>query len=260
MNELIDWKEALKTEKPLYRIDFNMKHFDKIKSFLNETDKNIVIYCSVRDATGSDIDEVNEFIRIMNAISIPTYFPFEYNQQKDAYRGLLICNTMSFTTKNAKRAAVFHKKKSGGTAFDSGNAEIFDTPIFIVNSDVQEPFLDYLKVRAGDKADDSLYKEIQNKKRFIIENDNLEFALAHDDFKTPNKIGLLEFGMIYGALKEFPQKRFELLNKDELKEYSAQQNEVKPKPISKSYTKVALILDDLYQGKHIDDILKQQYL
>jgi hypothetical protein len=259
MNELSDWKEALKTENLLYRIDFDMKHFDKIKSFLNSAN-NIVIYCSVREAVGEDIKEVKKFMGLMDSVGVPTYFPFDYNQQKDAYKGLQICNTMAFTTKNAKIATIFHKVKSGGTAFDSGNAEIFDVPIYIKSSDGQESFLDYLKVRSGDTADDSLYKEIQDKKRFILENDNLEFALVHDDFKTPNKIGLLEFGMIYGALKQYPEKRFKLLNKDELTEYSAQQNEVKPNPIPKSYTKVALILDDLYQGKHIDDILKQQYL
>ncbi len=258
-NFLLDLMQKYKTTDNFqYKIDFNPEFLHEVEEILKSEKEKTTLLCSVRGANKKDLKNIEEKRSFLWAHDIESYFPNSHNNQKDLYKGLLICNTMAFMIRILDNVTVIHTNKSGGTAFDAGVTESFDKKIHLLEHENDEPFLNYLKIKSGKEADDSFYRHIQLMKNYIRKNDNIQFEFKHDGI-GPIKDSLFGFGLIYGELKKHPSKQFTILNREELKDISALQSKQDP-PILKSYTKVALILEDLHNGMHIGDILKQQYL
>ena len=251
----------MESEDDLKRVSFNMQYFPQVEAYFNANHKNRhAIICPAGDSDESSKQTVITWIKRPD-LPYVYYVPFDFTDQIDPKQGLTICNTMHDAIYFADTIDVLLNKTMKDVWFDIGIGFFYGNKFQMIEkptwNDEYTQFLEGLcnadpkkvisrKAIESDKG--TLNDKLKDFRTYVNRKDEYEFNIEFEDYKTQTRESLIKFGIIFAALKHLDDKSFKLANKDEAL-YNSMLEDKETPPILKSYTKVALRLDDIFAGK-----------
>ena len=233
------------------KIRFSPQKMSDIRNFFSVPKENReTILCSVRKQEGFENEKILDYVSDQSKKGIHCYYPLTYNFQKDDYKGLVICNTMRFVIKNSGKVSIFYNPASEGTKFDAGIS------LYVKGTsqdlDINLELMDGFEADSLFSALDNIQKDPLRLESFIREHEDIfnsetisyEHVLNDKGKMSPDCA--LKFGMVFGS-----EKPFKIMNLDDAIIASGLEKDISGNPISKSYTKVALLLHDIYNAEKL---------
>ena len=236
----------LATHRVIKKIKFNPDNLNDVRDFFSAPlEKRKTILCSVRNQKGEESDIMNNYLLEQEQKGNFCYYPPSHNFQKDEYKGLVICNTMRFAIQNSGVVSVFYNPASEGTKFDVG----ITLYVKASNPSLKLELIPYKGAKEDElfqfledvTRDEKFLKEFISEHQDVFGQDKIEYTHEFDEFGKLTPLTALKFGMVFGS-----QKPFKITNIEETIRASNNEKTSEGLPISKSYTKVALLLHDLY--------------
>lgn len=144
--------------------------------------------------------------------------------------------------------SVFYNPESEGTKFDLGIALYVKSmnPVLglelIPYKGAEEDGLFQFLVEAN--KDQGKFQDFVSEHRDVFVEEKIRYEHVLDERGKLKPLTALKFGLIFGS-----QKPFQITNLAETVRASENEKTVEGLPVSKSYTKVALLLHDLYNPR-----------
>lgn len=251
-----------KEEKPFYvrlseskndffRISFNNEYLSEINKYEKTTfEYRRAILCPTAVSVEKNKIDVMQYVKDTDK-SLNFYIPFRHTNQNDSLQGLTICNTMNYAIFFAKKLPLLLTKNNLELWFNIGIGFFYETEFELIKEpEWDDDLTNFIKVKCGINASRKVYDEINDFRKYALNRKNLELTLEYNHSKTIKEENLIKFGIIFAALKHYNEKKFRLINKEEVIENSIRENNLE-NPVLESYTKVALRLENLCQKERI---------
>ena len=260
------------------QINFDPNKISAVKEFFDAPqEKRITLIQPVRGADEKEPEYLIEFLEHAKTNGEKVYIPKIYNFQKDSTGGIHICNTMRYAIANSGRVVVDYNPLSEGSKFDLGLTFFNNKKIEMLNSsnnfddEITRTITwyrnrpDHVGEYNGVPALNPIFKIEYNLRKFIspvVENIEVLETLNNDLNHCSDKIRIrfeytprsgpngetlppalspntaIALGMVYAS-----QRGFTIINHQDLIHQSQLEDALEK---HKSYTKVALTLDKIY--------------